>query len=191
VRIVTNTETNAKEKIIEDLFIRIYPPNNKKGWGTAIFLAQVTTATALGFKRIICDPHGDYDCLNETIVRLQYNGYFTWGRLGFTMVQDSEGYERYESQLISHNIQPLPLHLLLKKQVLLVRISETQTVPMSGKQYWKEFGFEWKGEFDLNPDSLNNEILLDYLKRKSLIPRILHLLRRFRKVPVKMPTSNN
>jgi hypothetical protein len=191
VRIVTNTDTNGKEKNIEDLFIRIFPPINKKGWGTAIFLAQVTTATALGFKRIICEPHGNVDTLDEAIVELQYNGYFTWARLGFTMVQDSESYEKYKAQLVSHNIDLLPLDKLLKKQVLFVRISANNTVPRSGKQYWKEFGFDWKGEFDLHSDSLNNKILLDYLKSKSLISRILHLLRKLRKVRVKTPILSN
>jgi hypothetical protein len=62
---------------------------------------------------------------------------------------------------------------------------------MSGKQYWKEFGFDWKGEFDLHSDSLNNKILLDYLKSKSLISRILHLLRKLRKVRVKTPILSN
>lgn len=90
---------------------------------TFAFLQQVNAAFRLGFSKIKLEAAGD--CRDE-----QYNGYYTWARLGFTMP-------------LSDDFR-LPDNALHAKEVADLMQNENHIA------WWKENGQGGEMEFDLH-----------------------------------------
>jgi hypothetical protein len=105
------------------------------GLGLYLFLNQVETAKEHGFKQINLYAMGGSDWGFDP----GWNGYYTWGRVGFLMEQNS--YERFRGWVYDSHSGMLYLHEVLDTDW--------------GQNAWKQSGFSWDGYFDLNERSLS------------------------------------
>jgi hypothetical protein len=67
------------------------PLITEKGFGTKVFSNQVKEFKAAGFKKLINQAEGN---INDK----EYNGYYTWARLGYNF-RDKESLEELKSKL--------------------------------------------------------------------------------------------
>lgn len=117
----------------------------KEGLGTKIFLNQVKAAKKLGIKEFTCKAaKGD-----------EYNGYYTWARLGYTFAKD-EAQTKFNNVI---NFSNDPKIQDCKSISALMRFKK-------GREFWKKNGFEFQAKFDLSDDSLSMQTLNAYSKYK-------------------------
>jgi hypothetical protein len=132
---------NFEEQIIYNELFTVR--KTRKGLGKGILKSQVDVAFNAGFERIKLFAMGDYQRIKK------WNGYITWGKLGFTM----EDFERhnFNNFLITHNREEKHLHELLSTS--------------KGEQILGENGYSWFGEFILKEDSLTRQLLNNYINK--------------------------
>ncbi len=122
-----------------------------RGIGTNLLINQVTEARKLGFTEIHL-----YAARSD-----EYNGYYTWGRLGFTMrLQQSK--DEFTT-LMHDNKRP--------EKTLKDLLSTAE-----GRNFWKQpdIGFPWEGIFIVDSKSDNSQLLNKYLLSKGSHLRSVH-----------------
>ncbi|QMT30500.1 hypothetical protein [Alysiella filiformis] len=125
-----------------NLQLELKPEHQKRLLATFAFLQQVNAAFRLGFSKIKLEAAGD--CRDE-----QYNGYYTWARLGFTMP-------------LSDDFR-LPDNALHAKEVADLMQNENHIA------WWKENGQGGEMEFDLHKNSKSFKVLEYYLESKGIL----------------------
>lgn len=129
-------------------FLMMNPSKSSSGKGAEIFYNQIKQFQKLGIK--ILSTHaakGD-----------NFNGYYTWARLGYTI----EKYEEQRNHLI--NLLKNDLDPELNK----VNNLETLMSTEKGRKWWKEWGFEFHGSFNLEEGSYSMNTINNYMdERKS------------------------
>lgn len=136
-----------KEKGFMDFFM-MNPSKSSFGKGAEIFYNQIKQFQKLGIKILFTHAaKGD-----------NLNGYYTWARLGYTI----EKSEEQRNHLI--NILKNDFDSELNK----VNNLETLMSTEKGRKWWKEWGFEFDGIFDLEEGSYSMNTLNNYMyERKS------------------------
>ncbi len=125
----------------------------REGVGTRVLRSQVSAAREIGFEEILCTALGYYNS--------KYNGYVTWGKLGYQMYKSGEItdflklMEEGRSQVNPNGY----LYVDTLHQLLL---------NTDGTEYWTVRGSKWSGVFKLTPNSESLSVLNNYLTRKGL-----------------------
>jgi len=117
----------------------------RPGIGLDILCHQVDQARKSGYKAIVTQAYRDLKKSPE------YDGYAMWGRYGFVMSPKSHG--KFLEIMRKHsrpeqNIYDLQLHT-------------------EGRDFWKEHGILWIGEFDLEANSYSVTCLNDAVKARD------------------------
>lgn len=139
-----NAETVKMNEFILD-------PDIEKGSGkgTDIFHNQVQEFKRLGFKKL----------MTHAAKSDVYNGYYTWARLGYT-------HHSGDSLKISDYLKESKLNKYSEN----VRNSKSVSELMSfkeGREFWKEYGREFEGVFNLEDDSESMFLLNKYMEEKK------------------------
>ncbi|MBX9734668.1 MAG: hypothetical protein K2X37_11460 [Chitinophagaceae bacterium] len=104
-------------------------------------LHQVIAAKKYNFNEILTSAQSGYD----------FKGYYTWGRLGYTMSQSDQ--QKFEIWCFENKLEPSTLSNILKDDV--------------ARAKWIKTGFTWLGAFNLVGESENIKILKEYLEMKG------------------------
>jgi len=109
--------------------------------GTRLFASQIRAAVSLGVDRIeaLCFRSGNY------------NGYYTWARLGYDAPLDAEQRRATGCESIAELMQTA-----------------------EGRAWWKTHGDSFDGVFDLSPGSRSRKVLSAYLREKGIDPKKPH-----------------
>lgn len=145
VRVTTNhfyldRTINFQTKHINNNQLNVATPRN--GIGTNILYNQIIAARKFNF----------FELRLNAARASNMNGYYTWGRLGFTMrTLDLKRLEKwcFEKEIKSQNIFEI-----LKNE--------------KDNNEWKNSGFGWSGLFDLSENSENIKLFCQYLETKGL-----------------------
>lgn len=132
---------NFNSKVIFNNFMRVQ--EQRTGTGRNLLINQVIAAKNKGVTLLNT---------NATAKPNEYNGYITWGKLGYTMSFTSK--EQFRKLLKDYNKNELTLFDLLKTK--------------EGYDFWEEYGFSWNGNFFLSDGSENIRLLKEYLKSKNI-----------------------
>lgn len=134
---------------ITNLSLTIAEEMRGQGIGTQMFSKQVEEAAANGFKSIDAYAAGkDYSGGNS-----DYNGYYTWARLGFDSgLQDIGTKEDQET---------------IKKSFPRAKKVSDLMKTKKGREFWKDKGVSFLGKFDLSKGSQSRKVLESYVKSKS------------------------
>lgn len=108
---------------------------------------QLLTARQFGFDTIKLHAMGG-DTGND------WNGFYTWGRFGFTM-EDADQIS-FEMFMQDQGREESTLAELLSTD--------------EGRSFWMQNGFSWAGKFNIKPQSENSNLFNDYLIEKRLDP---------------------
>jgi len=140
---------DPKNKIVTNNSFSLKKSSQAKGLGTNIFNSQVDKYREKGYKTIKTraaksDEPGE-----------EYNGYYTWARLGYDMGKNNV---TEFSNLISESKN--------EKIKSVESVSELMSFS-EGREFWKENGFEFDGEFDLSKDSKSSFMLDKYMEEKK------------------------
>ena len=138
-------EINLNNKIITNEYFKIDNNSSYKGRGAEIFKDQVDNATKFGFKRIETYGAGEKNGI--------YNGYYTWGRLGY---EPKVGQFHVEKALETFNNQNA-------SNANFMEMMSTK----KGQDFWKENGRGTDYKFDLTKDSPNQIRLQNYIDGKG------------------------
>lgn len=129
-----------------------------KGIGTEILKNQIKGLKSLGVEVMTTEAVGG---LGET--EAGYNGYYTWGRLGYI----PDNFDEVKENMIKYmNIDPV------ETKDDLVRLKESNTLAEllsseEGRKTMKMYGVAWKGEFELSDGSDSMIMFDEYLKSKK------------------------
>ncbi|KAA2238564.1 hypothetical protein F0L74_20280 [Chitinophaga agrisoli] len=137
----------------------------RAGTGTLVLIEQILAAEKENFGQLTCNAiGGEYEPL--------FNGYSTWGKLGFSIVNNKlskaigiPSLDRYNKLLEQHGIPSMPIHELLAAKNI---ICTNGNIIKSGEDFWNApgNGFPWSGAFDTGKGSVNRAILCAYINRK-------------------------
>lgn len=131
------TKTTLGDVVIKNEMIEIKQTGT--GLGTRIFARQVEHAARLGVKRIYADAAKGSD----------FNGYYTWARLG------------YDAPLIKEHVARLPPGLKGA-----TKVSDLMSTA-HGRDFWKTHGTSTSMMFDLAKGSLSRRVLDSYVRKKG------------------------
>ncbi len=123
---------NVKDHYIYNQKIEI--ENKGNGIGAQIFEAQVNEAIKHRFKEIRCYAWGSYAEIDK------FNGYITWGRFGFEMVEKNNQPPKKYIEFLSHEG---------KNFMTIFELLNT----VEGKEVWTKKGFPWDAIFYLSDQS--------------------------------------
>lgn len=137
---------DLEEKIIQNDSMVV--TNTGNGLGTFMFVNQVIAARRLEFRRLEVSALGGSD----TGFERSWNGYYTWGRVGYLMGK-KDG-DRFKGWLKQSSWDFQYLHEVLDDE--------------KGNAAWTKSGFMWDGYFDLSDESLSIEILQKYLLKRGI-----------------------
>ena len=135
---------DIKNKSVEMKYFYLNPFKEKgKGLGSNIFKNQVEQFKKLGFKNLKTEA-GEGNGLN---------GYYTWARLGYDFsdslsIKIFRSMLKFENNKKFKNVKSLPELMAIKE----------------GREWWRENGFAFYGEFDLSDNSLSMKTLNEYNK---------------------------
>jgi len=136
--LLSNNEFNVPEKA------------RGKGFGASVFSSQVASAKQLGFKEIRTTAAGDGP---ESGGDGEYNGYYTWARMGYDGNLNSDAKDLFRKKLgLGLNDTP-------------DRVSDVLGRP-GGVALWKKYGHEFSGVFDLSDGSYSMKVHAAYLEEK-------------------------
>lgn len=154
VEIVTDLYSMSRSIFLEDRVIINnafeLPKHNTrgKGVGTYALINQVLAASAKKFEKIELLARGG---INNKI-KHSHNGHYTWGRLGFEMMEDDK--IRFRGTMIDLERDEKTLQELLSSE--------------DGRRLWKYEGHEWNAYFDLSQNSECMKRLNSYLIEKGI-----------------------
>lgn len=159
-----------KGKKIVDMSLFILDPLLEKGEGkgTSIFYNQVKNFKEAGYEELSTFAAKGSD----------FNGYYTWARLGYRMSSVTENllknelvYDEDENEERgAERFKVLQKVLELSGEKSIDKVSQPLHYLMSfkeGREWWKKNGFEFQGYFDLEDDSVSMKILEEYVKNKE------------------------
>ena len=132
-------------RVIFNDFLEINKEIQGNGIGTRLLCNQVKEARIRNFRRL------DVSAMGPDGTDTNWQGYYTWGRLGFEM--DTADHEDLMIMLRrlkreENNLWELLLHAY-------------------GQELWRRDGFTWHGSFYLHNDSQNLKWLRMYLNEKG------------------------
>jgi len=132
---------NLEEKTIYNSYFEIDNSSKYKGQGSKIFKDQVDYAINDGFKYIETEAAGG-----------NYNGYYTWARLGYLpkFQKEVEPYIEDFNKKYGTNIKNFEELMAIKE----------------GQEYWKNEGTTFNGICDLSEGSYSRRTLENYIKQK-------------------------
>lgn len=130
-----------------DMKMFLLNPLSEKGQGkgVSIFKNQVDQFKKLGFKKLTTDASQNAGM----------NGYYTWARLGYSLSENEE-------KDILKNMLNFEDDEEIKNMESLEELMQSD----KGRKWWKEYGFSFKGVFDLSENSKNINILKNYIYEK-------------------------
>lgn len=88
---------------------------------------------------------------HDAHVSIRWNGYYVWPRLGYLMEQNE------------HNLFITRIRRDGREEIDILDLISTD----NGLIYWKDKGYSWEMEFDLNVDSTSRRILSAYQRPKN------------------------
>jgi len=141
---IARTFLFGEKIIVNELFEISEPYSRRQRIGTKVFCSQVSAARMEGFEKITAWAAGNFKNIEH------WNGYITWGKLGFTMDADAQSDFDELMKRLGRNEKTL-------KELLSI-----------DENCWVENGFSWDGEFSLLEDSDNIKNLLKYLSKSGL-----------------------
>jgi DNA topoisomerase IB len=124
----------------------INPTSPHKGHGVRLFVNQVQALRNSGVDHIETYASGNGQIESE------YNGYYTWPRMGYDGVMEEFCYERLPEELRQK--------LGNSRSVL-----DLMALP-GGKAAWKEYGASFQAKFDLHEGSRSMKVLEDYVEER-------------------------
>lgn len=139
---------DVNDKSVHMNYFRI-DPSAPKGSGSKMFANQLDSFRKMGLKKLHVTAGGNPK--DKTM-----NGYYTWARLGYNFSSDLEK-KKFKKLIKSSNDPEInnvnSLHVLMSFE--------------KGRQFWKENGFGFDGEFDLNDGSPSMLILNKYREEQK------------------------
>ena len=132
-------------RVIFNDFLEVENAAQGGGLGTRLLCNQVKAARSRGFRRLDATAQGPEGSNSG------WQGYYTWGRLGFQM--DPEDHEDLMAMLSRIGRPETCLWELLRH--------------MQGQALWRRDGFTWHGSFELQEGSQSLEWLKLYLIDKK------------------------
>lgn len=130
---------NFNQKVIFNSSMRV--EKQQQGLGRNLLINQIISARSFGFTLLNANAAGN-----------PMNGFYTWGRLGYTMTFSYK--ERFDELSRINNRKEKSLFELLKTE--------------EGRNFWINNGFTWNGVFFVKEGSENIYLLKDYLKEKDI-----------------------
>lgn len=140
---------NLDNRVIKNALMTVSPEVQGNGIGVRALATQVDTAVRLGFKEIHTNCAGNKGS--------DYNGYYTWARLGY----DGPIPDEFRPRLPAEYRQAKTIHQLFAMR--------------GGPEAWKEHGGDWDGEFDLSGGSHSRAILRAYCQKKGVHVSFAHV----------------
>jgi GNAT superfamily N-acetyltransferase len=132
-------------RVIFNDFLEINKEIQGNGVGTRLLCNQVKEARIRNFRRL------DVSAMGPDGSDTNWQGYYTWGRLGFEM--DTADHEDLMAML----------QRLKRKETCLWEL----LLHTDGQNLWRRDGFTWHGSFYLHDDSQSLKWLRKYLKEKE------------------------
>jgi hypothetical protein len=126
----------------------------RQGNGTKILFSQVELSRELGFNTIYCYAMGNCDSI--------FNGYITWGKLGYTMYQQDD-IDEFDNILRGNKASKTSQEAYFFSQNLFALLKTKE-----GCDFWTINGVDWFGLFDTDQTSQNYFYLKEYMARKKL-----------------------
>jgi len=168
-------------------YFRIQEDSLHKGAGAELFANQVKALRSIGTDRIETEAVGS---LAESAPPAEFNGYYTWPRLGYQGTMAAKSYDKFPDALkvkLGNGRQVADLYDLKDMAAAGLsnaEVSETRRllrandlasgrepkayVTLSGADYWRAHGRSvLDGVFDLNDGSRSLKVLDDYLEQRS------------------------
>jgi hypothetical protein len=128
-----------EDRFIDNLLMKTFKQG--KGIGTNAFVNQVIEARNLGYKFLQVSAFKSDG----------WNGFYTWARLGYSMLSSSQN--RFDNLMLAYS----------RSEQSIVELMKTE----EGRAFWKRNGFTWAGKFDLADRSENMNALYSYLISKG------------------------
>ncbi len=129
------------DKFIDNQFLSVFSKGG--GLGTFIFINQIIQARKIGLRFLkVSAARSD-----------QFNGYYTWARLGYSIDSPDDQVE-FDQLMLENRRGERSLEELMKSS--------------NGRDFWKKYGFWWQGKFDLNTESENISALNNYLRQAGI-----------------------
>lgn len=141
-------EFDVSKRVISNSFF-IIKSSKYKGQGAQIFLNQVRAANAQGYEKIITDAEGG------RLTKGQWNGYYTWLRLGYLP----------ENNNTHPALKRINSILSEQKQQSFNSLTDLIKSP-KGRKLWMEEGSSFSGSFDLSPNSYSSKTLAAYIRQR-------------------------
>lgn len=131
---------------VQNMLFTIDNDSPYKGKGTEIFNNQVKSLKKAGFNEITTQAAGSKNS--------EYNGYYTWARLGFEPENKQLGVDSFNEFAKNNG---------LSKVNSFNEIMSTS----KGREYWKNNGNEFIGKFSLKNNSYSLNTLNSYINEKK------------------------
>jgi len=136
---------NFSLRVIFNDFLEVEKNAQGDGLGTCILCNQVKEARPRGFRRL------DVTAAGPDGSAVDWQGYYTWGRLGFQMDQDD------------HEDLMMMLSRIGRSETCLWELLRHR----EGQYLWRRDGFTWHGSFELYENSQCLKWLRKYLADKK------------------------
>jgi hypothetical protein len=150
VRLVVQSKAGY-EFLLKNAAFVLSPRLRKLGIGTRSFAIEVTEATSLGlFSKITTSAIGSPESLNPEDSDNQYNGVYSWARLGFDAEIPKDVCSHCSGHLLSYT-----------------RVNELMA-DQRGRSIWAEHASSLEMEFLLAEDSSSWKLLRSYLDEKQI-----------------------
>jgi hypothetical protein len=128
-----------------------------KGFGITMLGRQVENATKWGFTSIDTVAGGfGSGTTGKRTKEGNYNGYYTWPRLG------------YDGRIPSEIVDRLPPAIRANAEAAGYKLSGIMSTK-GGRDWWMGHGTELKVKFDLTPGSYSQDTLNSYLKHRGIL----------------------
>lgn len=150
VRLVVQAEVGYEFLVRNAAFV-LSPKLRKLGIGTRSFAIEVTEATSTGlFSKITTSAVGSPESLNPDDPENQYNGVYSWARLGF----DADIPQDVRSHCTGHLLGYTRVNELMADEL--------------GRRIWARHASSLEMEFLLAEDSSSWKLLRNYLDEKHI-----------------------
>jgi hypothetical protein len=142
----TTRTIDFEDKVITNDLMRVIEKN--QGVGLSLLVNQIITATVKGFKSLEVHAAGGIGWTSD------WDGHSFWAKTGYTM--NKEGIAKFDAWLKEHGLDKTTPFDLANDKI------------QGGHDLWYDEGFDWYGNFDLDSDSKNRQLLRKYLNKRGL-----------------------
>lgn len=143
--------------VMHNAYFRVEESQHNEGIGTRIFSEQVHNLSVLGVHRIEVETAGGGRGPGVARYPGEYNGYYTWARLGYN------GKVSVHEIARNHRLSRDEVPASIRGARTIHQIMRTP----EGRQWWKDYGQSWEGSFLLARNSANQRVLKDYLAERE------------------------